>query len=337
MAIYHLSVKIISRSKGRSATAAASYRAGVKIHDTRTGETHDYTRKSGVEDTAIFYPENVPHLSRAELWNLAERSEKRKDACVAREIEVALINEFSPEQNAELVFTFAQQIASAYGCAVDVAIHYPKNGENPHAHILMTTRRMNLDGTLGAKTRELDDRKLGPENVLKIREHWAVLTNHFSAQHGIDIHVDHRSLKDQGITDRLPTIHLGPAATGYERRTGEPSRRRLDWMAEASQRLAVAAAAGEAERAAQPPTVVQTITGRPYGDLRPIWARMEARAAKAKPKPILEQPAAPEPPVELSERARLLWEDAYRRNNPHDENAPDQVEQPNLIVPFRPR
>ena len=48
MAIYHLSVKAISRSAGRSATAAAAYRAATRIEDERTGLVHDYSRKAGV-------------------------------------------------------------------------------------------------------------------------------------------------------------------------------------------------------------------------------------------------------------------------------------------------
>ena len=92
MAIYHLSVKAISRSAGRSATAAAAYRAGCKIADERTGEIHDYTRKGGVQSADLVLPDGAPEwaFDRSALWNAAESAEKRKDACVAREFEVAL-------------------------------------------------------------------------------------------------------------------------------------------------------------------------------------------------------------------------------------------------------
>ena len=95
MAIYHLSVKPISRSAGRSATAAAAYRAGelgAPIVDERTGDVHDYTRKRGVLSADIVLPDGAPSWAqdRPRLWNAAELAEKRKDACVAREYEVAL-------------------------------------------------------------------------------------------------------------------------------------------------------------------------------------------------------------------------------------------------------
>ena len=99
MAIFHLSVKTVSRSAGRSATAAAAYRAGVKITDERTGEIHDYTRKGGVESAAVILPDNAPEWARdrAQLWNAAEQAEKRKNSTVAREFEIALPAELSPQ------------------------------------------------------------------------------------------------------------------------------------------------------------------------------------------------------------------------------------------------
>lgn len=94
MAIYHFSVKTISRANGRSATAAAAYRAGEKIHDDRTGETFDYTRKSGILVSAIVTPHTVvtPDWAndRERLWNEAEKAETRINSRVAREAEIAL-------------------------------------------------------------------------------------------------------------------------------------------------------------------------------------------------------------------------------------------------------
>ncbi|WP_407605553.1 MobQ family relaxase, partial [Pseudomonas aeruginosa] len=144
MAIYHLSVKAVSRSAGRSATAAAAYRAGCEITDQRTGEVHDYTRKGGVESADIVLPDGAPDgaTDRAALWNAAEAAERRKDACVAREFEVALPDELSPAERRRLAVDFAKEMANREGCAVDVAVHAPgKEGDsrNHHAHILRTT------------------------------------------------------------------------------------------------------------------------------------------------------------------------------------------------------
>jgi hypothetical protein len=253
MAIYHLSVKAVSRSAGRSATAAAAYRAGCKITDERTGEIHDYTRKGGVESADIVLPDGAPEWAtdRAKLWNAAELAEKRKDACVAREFEVALPSELSPAERLRLALDFAKDMANREGCAVDVAIHAPgKEGDNRnhHAHILRTTRKVEAEG-LGAK---LDTEKAGrkrSDDLEAVRAKWADLTNERLRENGIAARVDHRSLEAQGI-EREPTKHLGPAASGYERRTGQPSDKRIQQEREAVERLTSAKAAGELERQA---------------------------------------------------------------------------------------
>lgn len=251
MAIYHLSVKTVSRSAGRSATAAAAYRAGVEITDERTGEIHDYTRKGGVESAELVLPAGAPEWAadRAALWNAAEQAETRKNSTVAREFEIALPEELSPDERQRLARDLAREIVERHGCAADVAIHAPgKEGDNRnhHAHILLSTRRLGPEG-FTEKTRELDDQKTGPQIVTQWRERFASLQNERLREAGIEARVDHRTLEAQGI-DREPTRHLGPAATGYERRTGEPSRKRQDFEAEIADRLTRAKQAGELER-----------------------------------------------------------------------------------------
>jgi hypothetical protein len=252
MPSYHLSVKTISRSAGRSATAAAAYRSGIEIADQRTGEVHDYTRKSGVDYIKLVLPENAPSWSvnREELWNAAEQAETRRNSTVAREFEVALPSELSDIERRRLALDFAQEIVERHGCVADVAIHAPGKGgdhRNHHAHILCSTRKLTKEG-FGQKTRELDDRSSG--EVVRWRERFAELQNQRFQENGIDASVDHRSLQDQGI-DRDPTRHLGVAATGFERRTGQASRKRLDFEKEAADRLTKAKELGELEREAQ--------------------------------------------------------------------------------------
>ena len=249
MAIFHLSVKTLSRSAGRSATAAAAYRAGVKITDERTGEIHDYQRRTGVESILLLLPANAPDWAtdRAALWNAVEWAETRKNSTVAREFEIALPAELSTDERKLLAHAFARQIVERHGCAVDVAIHTPgKKGDdrNHHAHILLTTRRLTATG-FTKKTRELDDLKTG--EIRWWREQFANMQNLYLFRHGHGTPVDHRSLEAQAI-NREPTRHLGPAATGYERRTGQPSRKRQDYEAEAAERQALARKAGELER-----------------------------------------------------------------------------------------
>ena len=251
MAIYHLSVKTISRSAGRSATAAAAYRAGVEITDERTGEIHDYTRKGGVESAALILPDNAPEWARdrAQLWNAAEQAEKRKNSTVAREFEIALPSELSREQREKLAHDFARELVKRHGCAADVAIHAPgKEGDNRnhHAHILLSTRRLEADG-FGEKTRELDDQKTGKVIVTEWRERFAQLQNERLREAGHSVQVDHRSLEAQGI-EREATRHLGPTATAIERRTGQPSHKRQQHNEDALERLQRAREAGELER-----------------------------------------------------------------------------------------
>jgi len=222
MAIYHCSVKTVSRSAGRSAPGAAAYRAGVCLEDARTGEVYDYRRKQGVEHTELVFPLGV-NMERSDLWNEAEQAENRKNSTVAREYEVALPEELTPEKRLELVRAFAQHLVERYGVVADLAVHAPGKGgdlRNHHAHILTTTRQVTAEG-FGAKTRVLDDKKT--KEIENIRSEWAIMTNRALEKGGHEARVDHRSLEAQGV-QRDPTQHLGPVATAMERR-GERSER----------------------------------------------------------------------------------------------------------------
>lgn len=221
MASFHLAVKAISRSTGRSATAAAAYRAGIEIEDHRTGEVHDYTRKQGVEHCEIIAPADAPAWAadRAALWNAAEQAERRKDAKVAREYEIALPAELSAEARRDLAVGFAREISDRYGVAVDVAIHAPgREGDqrNHHAHLMTTTRRIGPEG-LGEKTRELDVKATASPAIDHLRERWADMQNRALALAEVPERVDHRSFARQGI-EQDATVHMGPAASAMERR-----------------------------------------------------------------------------------------------------------------------
>jgi uncharacterized sporulation protein YeaH/YhbH (DUF444 family) len=236
-------MKAISRSAGRSATGAAAYRAGCSITDQRTGEVHDYRRKGGVEFADLLLPDNVPVMSREDLWNGVELHHKRGDALVAREFEVALPSELLPYERRRLALDFAREVANHYGVAADVCIHQPgKEGDerNHHAHILISACGVTKDG-FGKKVATLDPihcqrHKIANPTELW-RERWAELTNERLQQNQIDAKVDHRSLKDQGI-EHQPMKHLGPSATGFERRTGEASHKRRTHETQAKQKAA---------------------------------------------------------------------------------------------------
>ena len=254
MAIYHLSVKTVSRSAGRSATAAAAYRAGASITDERTGEIHDYTRKGGVQSATLIVPAKAAAWAndRGVIWNAAEQAEKRKNSTVAREFEIALPSELSPTERQRLAVDFARELVARHGCAADVAIHAPgKEGDNRnhHAHILLTTRRLTPEG-MGEKTRELDDQKTGKELVTQWRERFATLQNERLREAGQVVRVSHLSHAARGL-DEMPSWHLGPSATAIERRTGQRSRIGQDFDLAAAERLRKAQEAGLLERQAQ--------------------------------------------------------------------------------------
>ncbi len=212
MAIYRFSSQIIKRSEGRSATAAAAYRAGEKIYDRTTGEIFDYTRKRGVFDSLILAPDFAPNwvYDRSELWNRVEEVERRGDAQLAREIELAIPVELSVEEGVALVQEFAKDQFVDRGMIVDIAFHNLLS-KNPHPHLLISMREITTNG-FGKKNRSWNDRAL----IATWREEWANYANRYLANSGYDVLIDHRSYADQGL-DKTPTVHMGSAVAAMEK------------------------------------------------------------------------------------------------------------------------
>ncbi len=213
MAIYHFSVNIISRSAGRSATAAAAYRAAEKIRDERTGEIHDYTKKKGIDEKFILAPLSVPSwvYNRSSLWNKVEEIERRKDSQLAREINIAIPTELDKTEQINLVKEFVREELVKEGMIADVAFH-DLESHNPHAHIMLTMREINEEG-FSFKNREWNKREL----LEKQREAWSSYANQALEKAGVESKIDHRSLLEQGI-NRIPQIHLGSAITAMMER-----------------------------------------------------------------------------------------------------------------------
>ncbi|NSY70311.1 Ti-type conjugative transfer relaxase TraA [Agrobacterium tumefaciens] len=240
MAIYHLSTKPVSRSSGRSAVASAAYRCAVLLVNQRDGLVHDFTRKEGVEHSEIVLPQGVSAdwaLDRSKLWNAAEFAEKRKDARVAREFEIALPHELSPEGRLKAARAFAQDLANSYGAAVDFAIHSPsEHGDirNYHAHVLMTTRQVGIAG-LGEKTvlehknaRLLANGMATTDMQLRdIRQSWEGIANRELQREGLDVRIDHRSHIERGL-ELSPTEHMGVHASQMRQQGMAVERGRLD-------------------------------------------------------------------------------------------------------------
>lgn len=281
MAIYHLSVKPVQRSKGRSATAAAAYRAGEKVTDERTGEEHDYGRKKGILYKEIITPDGSD-ITREKLWNMAEAAEKRKDGTTAREYEIALPSELPEKERIELAREFAGKLARVQGVAVDICIHAPSrdgDSRNHHAHLLATTRRYE-GGKLGKKSdfdlsdrdrkkKGLDSRK---EELHALRAEWAYMVNAALDKAQITERVTHKSLAAQGIEDRAPSVHLGPTATVLERRGQQTERGDLN-----------RAAAVPSQERAELATLERMQNGISAAreKARAGWRQMQAAAAEA--------------------------------------------------------
>lgn len=205
MAIFHHSTQIIGRSSGRSAVGAAAYRLGAEMVDERTGQRFDYTHKKGVEPGVILAPDNAPEWCQdpAQLWNRVEQGEKRKDAQLCREINIALPSELNHKEKRALMLDYCRDEFTAKGMIAMVAFH-DLDSHNPHAHIMLTMREIGPDG-FGNKMREWNNHDLATE----YRQHWAERANRALELAGHDARIDHRSLEDQGI-DRTPTQHQGP-------------------------------------------------------------------------------------------------------------------------------
>lgn len=223
IAIYHCTIKIIKRSEGRSAVAAAAYRSGQKLTNEWDGQTHDYTHKGGVIHSEILLPAHAPPAfqDRSTLWNSVEEIEKSGKAQLA------------------LVRAYVRDNFVAAGMCADFALHDKGDG-NPHAHIMLTMRPLTPGGAWGAKCRkeyDLDERgqripdgKGGWKNhradttdwndkdkAEQWRAAWAEYANRALEQTGRPERIDHRSYKRQG-KEQLPTVHMGVTATRMERR-----------------------------------------------------------------------------------------------------------------------
>ena len=218
MAIYHLSAKVIQRSHGRSAVAAAAYRAAAALHDEAAGRTFNYLAKPDVVHSEIRLPIGAPArwLDREILWNEVERIERRHDAVLARDIELALPRELSRAEAILLVRAFAQEEFVARGMVADVNIHWGQAADGtpqPHAHVMLSMRRVvpgpeghPEEGAFGLKERGWNDRAL----LRSWRAAWADLVNARLDAAGFDVRVDHRSNAARGI-DLEPQHKIGPA------------------------------------------------------------------------------------------------------------------------------
>jgi len=244
MATYRLSAKIVGRSEGRSAVAAAAYRAGERIYDERYGVWRDFLHKRGVLHTEIVLPDNAASwmADRNALWNGVEAAERRKDSQLCRELQLSLPHELTDDERIELVRGFVKEQFVAQGMIADFAVHLPDvhkgaDPRNHHAHVMLTMRDI-ADGRFGNKNRTWNDNITAAaqqwearrnedwekyddlrqnRNINLWRMAWAEHENRALERAGIAARVDHRSYLEQGV-DLIPQPKVGQAGTSYERR-----------------------------------------------------------------------------------------------------------------------
>lgn len=216
MAIYHFSAKVISRGTGRSAVAAAAYRAGSELHDERLDRSHDFSAKADVIHSDVMLAKGAPEAwrDREALWNTVEAAEKRRDAQLAREVEFSIPREMSQAEGVRLARDFVQREFVDRGMVADLNVHWdraPDGSAKPHAHVMMTMREVRAgEGAgpdrFGPKVRDWNSRN----ELTGWRERWAEHVNERLAQLGIDARIDHRSYADQGV-QLEPQHKIGPA------------------------------------------------------------------------------------------------------------------------------
>lgn len=206
MAIAFAQVKYLSRSKALQATAAAAYRSCSKIHDERTGQTFDYTnKKSDVIYSDIILPKDADDTfkDRELLWNTVEKNETRRNSQVAKEVVLALPRDdaITNQDKIELARRFAINHFVSKGVAVDINIH--NDGDNPHAHILVTTRRLINNQFDTHKARDLDPKVIhGKVQADKAwGDEWRHFQNNYFLDKGLDLTVDADGIYSQ--------VHLG--------------------------------------------------------------------------------------------------------------------------------
>ena len=229
-AIYHLTVRTGSRSKGNSARASAAYIERTEEYSDEPDKAAElvYTESGHMPDWADAEAGAVAYWDAADLY-------ERRNGRLYQGVEIALPLALDPDQQRELAVQFAHHLTDAEQLPYTMAIHAGK-GENPHCH-LMISERTNDDLERSPETwfkrYNAADAEAGGARkstalktkawLLETRAAWAEQTNAALQEAGHEIRIDHRSLEAQGI-ERLPGIHLGPAAAAMEAR-GELSER----------------------------------------------------------------------------------------------------------------
>ena len=213
MAIFHLNMSILQRSKGQSGVAGAAYRSGSRLVDERTGLVHDYRKKKDIIYSTILAPDDSPPwvFNRQTLWTSAGAAGRRADSQEARQITLALPHELKFADQVALLCRFGRHLNSL-GMVVDANLHSGgRSKRNVHGHLMTPMRGLTPDG-FGKTNRGWNDRDL----VSRLRIVWQEMVNEALAAGGSSERVSHSSLANQGI-HRKPTRHIGARVSAMAR------------------------------------------------------------------------------------------------------------------------
>jgi len=231
MASYHINIEAPLKNEGSALEHSMYIQREGRFTEEKYGQVVARGRAN--------FPEWA-HKDPNAFWKASDQFE-RANGTVYREYELALPRELSRDQQVALVQRFAEQELGSTR-AYQWAIHAPmaKDGlEQPHVHLMFSDRQ--LDGIErspeqffkrynakhpergGCRKATYGANKIEAALVYEqIRARWAKAQNLALEHEGLEVRVDHRSLRDQGIFDREPGIHRGPAVSGIEAR-GEVS------------------------------------------------------------------------------------------------------------------
>lgn len=325
MAIYYMTMSVMSGNKGQSAVAHSAYQSGDRLHDDADGLVKNYSRKERVVAKGIDAPAHAPAWAtdRERLWNEVESIEGTRGQ-YARNWTFAIPNELTPEQQQELVSAFIKREFVARGMVADWAIHKADKGneaDNDHLHVMTTVRPFLPNGEWGqkSKTEMIRDKRgrsicIGTDSkgrkrykqrkicttdwnekstLLSIRHGWATVTNRALEAAGYDERIDERSYSERGL-DILPQVHLGHAAAGMERR-GERSR-----LGDINRAVAELNAERAKAKAEAPATAARTPATPPVDLNRPTGSSQPREEERPAPSFVI--------PTALDERMPFLFE-----------------------------
>jgi Ti-type conjugative transfer relaxase TraA len=310
LAIEFARARYISRGSGGSAVRSAAYNGRDEIAAERTGEVFYFRHRDAPEHHAVLLPKGAAARFGAAsvLWNAAESAERRKDAQVAREIVLALPAnaDVSTEDRIALARSFAETHFVSKGLAVQLDVHAPHEGDaaseraNWHAHLLITTRRLEGERFNAKKARDLDPevRLAGGRPLVSDGAVWGELwrehQDQYFREHGIETRVDARATHAQEhigpvrmrvagaeIVERAETIRRAnqAAASDPDQVLAALTRNNATFTARDLDRF-LAKQSGQEGREAGPEIVAVRAAVLKHGDLIPLHDRETGEVAE---------------------------------------------------------